>query len=173
MIERPNAVSVDGHPLTLLGPEIKVGDKAPDFSVISADFSEITLESSAGRIRMILSVGSLDTDVCDAETKRFNDELSGFAQDIEVLCISCDLPFAQVRWCGQSNVERVKTLSDHRDVSFGTAYGTLVKESRLLSRAIFIIDVNDVVQYVQYVPDVSQHPDYDSALEALRKIVTI
>jgi len=170
MVERANGVTVDGNPMTLLGPELQAGDKAPDFSVLANDFSEVTLASSRGKIRLILSVGSLDTGICDAETKRFNEEIAHFAGNIEVLCISCDLPFAQVRWCGDSQVDMVKTLSDHRDVNFGLAYGTLVKEARLLSRAVFIVDANDIIRYVQYVPEVAQHPDYDDAMAALRRV---
>ena len=169
-LERFGGVTVDGNPMTLVGPELHVGDKAPDFSVLAPDFSEVSLASSQGSVRLILSVGSLDTGICDAETRRFNEEIGNLEGNVAVYCISCDLPFAQARWCGFAQVDKVQTLSDHRDVSFGRAYGTLVKESRLLSRAVFIIDADDTVQYVQYVPEVGQHPDYDDVLVAIKRI---
>lgn len=166
--ERKNAVTLKGNPFTLIGPEIKVGQKAPEFSVLAGDLTAVTLASSKGKTRLIISVPSLDTPVCDAETKKFNEE-AGKIPGIELLCISVDLPFAQKRFCTASSVQCVKTLSDHRDVSFGKAYGTLIKELRLLSRAVFVIDANDTVQYVEYVKEVGQHPNYDAALAALKQ----
>jgi thiol peroxidase len=170
MIARKAAVTVDGHPCTLIGPELKIGDKAPDFHLLANDFSEVTLASSQGKVRLLLSVGSLDTGICDAEIKRFNEEAVNLHGDVVIYCISCDLPFAQARWCGTSDIDKVQTLSDHRETSFGIAYGTLVKESRLLSRAVFIVDADDRIRYVQYVPEVAQHPDYVEALTALQQI---
>lgn len=166
-IERKNGTTLKGNPFTLIGPEIKAGQKAPDFTVLAGDLSPVTLASSKGKTRLIVSVPSLDTPVCDAETRRFNEEAAKFS-GIETLVISVDLPFAQGRFCQTSGIKNVKTLSDHRDVSFGKAYGTLIKELRLLSRAIFVVDATDTVQYVEYVKEVANHPNYDAALSALK-----
>ena len=167
-IERKNGTTLKGNPFTLIGPEIKVGQKAPDFTVLAGNLSPVTLASSKGKTRLIISVPSLDTPVCDMETRRFNEEAAKFP-GVETLVISVDLPFAQGRFCQTSGISRVTALSDHRDVSFGKAYGTLIKELRLLSRAVFVIDANDVVQYVEYVKEVSSHPNYDAALNALKQ----
>src|SRR5882762_3904702 len=156
-IERKDVTAFKGNPLTLIGPEIKVGQTAPDFTALAGDLSPVTLASSKGKTRLICSVPSLDTPVCDAETRRFNEEAAKFP-GIEILVISVDLPFAQGRFCQTAGIKNVKCLSDHRDVSFGKAYGTLIKELRLLSRAIFVIGPDDKVQYVEYVKDVASHP---------------
>src|SRR5262249_2769738 len=145
----------------------KVGQKAPDFSVVAGDLSPVTLAASKGKTRLIISVPSLDTPVCDAETRRFNEE-SAKLPGVETLVISVDLPFAQGRFCHTAGIKNVKTLSDYRDVSFGKAFGTLIKELRLLSRAVFIVDPSDTVQYVEYVKEVGSHPNYDAALNALK-----
>jgi thioredoxin-dependent peroxiredoxin len=169
-IERKNATTLKGNPFTLMGAEIKVGQKAPEFTALAGDLSPVTLassNSSKGKTRLIVSVPSLDTPVCDAETRRFNEEAAKFS-GVETLVISVDLPFAQGRFCQTAGIKNVKTLSDHRDVSFGKAYGTLIKELRLLSRAIFIVDANDTISYVEYVPEVANHPNYDAALNALK-----
>jgi thiol peroxidase len=167
-IERKNGTTLKGNPFTLIGPEIKVGQKAPDFTVLTGNLSPVTLASSKGKTRLIISVPSLDTPVCDMETRRFNEEAAKFP-GVETLVISVDLPFAQGRFCQTAGISSVKTLSDHRDVSFGRAYGTLIKELRLLSRAVFIVDASDTVQYVEYVKEVSSHPNYDAALGALKE----
>ncbi|RMF62161.1 MAG: thiol peroxidase [Calditrichaeota bacterium] len=169
-VERPGAVTFKGNPLTLLGPEIKVGDKAPDFKVLAGDLSEVTLSTDSGKVRLILSVPSLDTPVCDQETKRFNTEATNFPDNVLVYTVSVDLPFAQNRWCGTEGVKNVKTLSDHRDLSFGDAFGTHVKELRLLSRAVFLIDADDTVRYVEYVPEIGEHPNYEAAIEAIKSL---
>src|SRR5438552_8064844 len=156
--ERKGGTTFKGNPLTLIGPEIKVGQKAPDFTALAGDLSPVTLVSSKGKTRLILSVPSLDTPVCDAETRRFNDEAAKMS-GIEVLVISMDLPFAQGRFCQTAGIKNLKTLSDHRDASFGRAYGTLIKELRLLSRAIFIVDPSDKVQSVEYVRELTTHPN--------------
>lgn len=169
-VERAGAVTFKGNPLTLMGAEVKVGDKAPNFRVLANDLSEVTLDTDKGKARLILSVPSLDTPVCEAETRRFNVEAIKFSDNIVVYTISCDLPFAQSRWCGTADVKNVKTLSDHRDLSFGEAYGTWVKELRLLSRAVFLVDENDTLQYVEYVPEIAEHPNYDAVIEAVRKV---
>ncbi len=169
-IERKGAVTFQGKPLTVIGPELKVGDGAPDFKVLSNDLKEVTLKSSAGKVRLISVVPSLDTGICDAQTRRFNKEAAKFGDDVVVLTISADLPFAQKRWCGAAGVNQVDVLSDHLNMSFGDAYGTHIKELRLEQRSIFIVDKDDVIRYVQYVPEVAQHPDYDDALAALKEL---
>jgi thiol peroxidase len=167
-IERKNATTLKGNPFTLIGPEIKVGQKAPDFTVLAGDLSPVTLVSSKGKTRLIIAVPSLDTPVCDAETRKFNEEAAKLS-GVETLVISVDLPFAQGRFCQTAGIKNVKTLSDHRDVSFGKAYGALIKELRLLCRAVFVVDPSDTVQYVEYVKEVANHPNYDAALGALKQ----
>lgn len=171
-LERRGAVTLKGKPLTLVGPEIKVGDKAPNFKALAHDLSEVTLDTDRGKVRLYLSVPSLDTAVCDAETRRFNQEAANFPNTVAVYTISCDLPTAQKRWCGVANVTNLKTLSDHRDLSFGAAYGTWIKETRLLSRAVFLVDKDGVVRYVEYVPEIGQEPNYEVALAAVKKLIS-
>lgn len=160
-------VTFKGKPVTLLGNEVKVGDKASNFTVLANDLSEVTLENTKGQVRIITSVPSLDTGVCDAEIRRFNEEASGL-DNVKVLTVSVDLPFAQKRWCAAAGIENVQTLSDHRDLSFGEAYGVAIKELRLLARAVFVIDSSDTVTYVEYVNEVTEHPNYEAALEAAK-----
>ena len=167
--ERPNAVTFKGNPLTLIGQEIKAGDKAPNFQVIARDLSPVTLDSSKGKVRLISVVPSLDTPVCDQQTRRFNDEAEKLPANVEVLTVSVDLPFAQARFCGAANIDRVKILSDHRELSFGQAYGVLIKELKLLARSVFVIDATDRIQYVELVKEVTNHPNYDAALAAAKK----
>ncbi len=171
-VERTGVVTGRGKPLTLIGPGLKPGDKAPNFKVLANDLSEITLDTDKGKVRLYLSVPSLDTAVCDAETRRFNQEAANFPSGVAVYAISCDLPFAQKRWCGVSNVSNLKTASDHRDLSFGTAYGTLIKETRWLCRAVFLVDKDGVLKYVEYVPEVSSEPNYEAALKAVKAVVS-
>ena len=166
--ERPGAVTFLGNPLTAVGSELKVANKAPGFSVLSNDLKPVTLADSAGKVRLLSVVPSLDTPVCDMQTRRFNQEASSLGDNVVILTLSMDLPFAQKRWCGAAGVDCVQTLSDHRDASFGLAYGTLIKELRLLSRAIFVIDANDTIRYVEYVKEISSHPNYDAALGATK-----
>ena len=172
-IERPGAVTLQGKPQTVIGPMLKPGDKAPDFKLLANDLSEVTLADSAGKVRLISVVPSLDTGICDAQTRRFNEEAASFGDDVVVLTVSVDLPFAQKRWCGAAGVDRVQTLSDHRDMNFGNAYGTHVKELRLEQRAIFVVDRDDVIRYVEYVPEISQHPNYEAALAAVRQVAEV
>ena len=166
--ERKGAVTFKGNPVTLVGPELKAGDKAPDFKVLGKGLAEITLASSKGKTRLISVVPSVDTPVCEMQTKRFNEEASKLPSNVEVLTVSMDLPFAQARFCGAQNADKITPLSDHRDASFGKAYGVLIKELRLLTRAVFIVGQDDKIQYVEYVKEVTQHPDYDKALGALK-----
>lgn len=169
-VERSNALTLDGKPLTVIGPTLKPGDNAPEFNLVANDLSEVTLADSAGRIRLINVVPSLDTGVCDMQTRRFNQEAAGFGDRVLVLAVSADLPFAQSRWCGAAGVERVQTLSDHRAMAFGGAYGTHIKELRLEQGAVFVVDQDDVIRYVEYVPEMSQQADYEAALAALSRL---
>lgn len=166
--ERKGAVTFKGNPLTLIGAEVKVGDKAPDFKALAKDLSEVTLASSKGKTRLISVVPSLDTPVCELQTKRFNEEASKLPSDVVVLTVSADLPFAQTRFCGAQHADKIQCLSDHRDTSFGKAYGVLIKELRLLARAIFVIGPDDKVKYAEYVKEVTNHPDYEKALASLK-----
>lgn len=168
MTERAGAVTLRGNPFTLVGPEIKPGQKAPDFTLLTNDLKPFTLASSAAKVRILSVVPSLDTPVCDAQTRRFNEEASKLP-GVEILSISVDLPFAQKRWCGAAGVDKVTTLSDHRDASFGRAYGTLIKELRLDARAIFVLDPDNTVRHVEYVKEVAEHPNYEAALAAARE----
>ena len=170
-MERKNVVTVKGNGITLLGDEVKVGQKAQDFKVLNTGLEEVTLSSFKNKIKLIASVPSLDTPVCDLEIKRFNDEASKLSKDLVIIFISMDLPFAQKRFCQANEIKAVKTLSDHRDADFGWKFGVLIKEMRLLARAIFILDKNDVIKYIQIVPELASPPDYDRALSALKKIV--
>ncbi|HYO82831.1 MAG TPA: thiol peroxidase [Bryobacteraceae bacterium] len=165
--ERPGATTFKGNPLTLVGPELKPGDKAPDFEAVDKTMQPVTLASTSGQVRIISVVPSLDTPVCDMQTKRFNDE-SAKLDGIRIYTVSMDLPFAQVRWCGSFGVDNVTMLSDHRSASFGEAYGVLIREWRILSRAIFVLDENDVVRYAEYVREVAEHPDYEAALQVAK-----
>ncbi|MEM1502397.1 thiol peroxidase [Domibacillus sp. 8LH] len=160
-------VTFKGNPMTLIGDEVKVGDKAPDFTVLANDLSPVTLADTAGKVRLISVVPSIDTGVCDAQTRRFNEEAAKL-DNVEVLTISADLPFAQKRWCAAAGLENVKTLSDHRDFSFAQAYGVGMQELRLLARSVFVIDSSDTVTYVEYVGEGTDHPDYAAAIEAAK-----
>lgn len=169
-MERKNVVTVKGNAITLLGEEAKAGQKAQDFKALNTVLEEVTLSSFKNKIKLIASVPSLDTPVCDLEIKRFNDEAAKLSKDLAVIFISMDLPFAQKRFCQANEIKAVKTLSDHRDADFGQKFGVLIKEMRLLARAIFILDKSDVIRYVQIVPELSSPPDYERALEALKKV---
>ena len=171
MIERKGIVTMHGGPLTLIGAEVKAGQKAPDFTVVDNDFGALTLASSKGKVRLFSVVPSLDTPVCDLQTQRFESEANKMPGDFVLYTVSMDLPFAQKRYCGAHSISRVKTVSDHKSGSFGEAYGALIKELRLLARSIFIVDASDTVRYVEYVKEVSTHPDYTKALAALKEIL--
>jgi thiol peroxidase len=155
-----------GSPLKLVGPELKVGDKAPDFELTGSDLKPVTL-GDGGTVRIFSVVPSLDTPVCDAQTKRFNDEIAKL-DGVEVLTVSMDLPFAQSRWCGAMGVDKVKMLSDHKTGSFGAAYGTLIEPWRIESRAIFVVGKDNTLKHVEYVPEVADHPNYENALAAAK-----
>jgi len=166
-VERPGATTLRGNPLTVLGPALKPGEKAPDFKAVDDSLKDVNLAGTGSGVRIFSVVPSLDTPVCDAQTKRFNEE-AGKLPDVKIYTISMDLPFAQKRWCGAYGVDHVKMVSDHRDGSFGEAYGTLIKDLRIMSRAIFVVDKDNVIRHVEYVKEVADHPDYEAALAAAR-----
>jgi thiol peroxidase len=170
MSERPGIITLHGNPLTLVGEEIKVGMPAPDCEVVDNDLKPVKLSAFRGRTVIVTAVPSLDTPVCDIETRRFNDEAALLGPDVQIITISMDLPFAQKRWCGAASVAKVKTFSDHRQAEFGQAYGILIKELRLLARTVFIIDAAGTVQYIQLVKEVSNEPNYEEIMQALQKI---
>ena len=166
-MERAGATTLKGNPLTLIGPELKAGDSAPDFTLTGGDLKPVTLKDTGGQVRIISVVPSLDTPVCDAQTKRFNEEAAKLS-GVDIITVSMDLPFAQKRWCGAFGVDRIKMLSDHRSGSFGEAYGTLIKDLRIESRAIFVLDKDNIIRHVEYVKEVADHPNYDAALAAAK-----
>lgn len=170
MKERTGIVTMRGNPLTLVGNEPKVGEMAPEFTALDNNLAPVQLSSFRGKVCILSSVPSLDTPVCDLETRKFNEEASRLGPEVVILTISMDLPFAQKRWCAASGVDRVQTLSDHRDASFGAAYGVLIKELRLLARAVFLVDRKGTLQYVQIVKELTNEPDYESVLDALKKL---
>ena len=169
--ERTGIITFKGNPMTLLGPELKMGEPAPGFTVVDTALNPVTLESYAGKIKVISAVPSLDTPVCDMETRRFNQEAAGFPDRVAVLTVSLDLPFAQKRWCGAAGIDRVVTLSDYQERSFALAYGVLIKELKLLSRSIFVVDEANVIRYIQHVAEVTHEPDYDAVLAAVRGLL--
>ncbi|UCG48068.1 MAG: thiol peroxidase [Phycisphaerales bacterium] len=168
MTERKGVITMKGNPLTLLGDEIKVGQQAPECEVVANDLSAVKLSSFRGKVCIISSVPSLDTPVCDTMTHRFNEEAGRLGGDVVVLTVSMDLPFAQKRWCGAAGVENVRTLSDHRDASFGRAYGVLIKELRLLARAVFVVNKQGVIRYIEVVNELTEQPDYEAAIKAAK-----
>src|SRR6185503_5333671 len=159
--------TLKGNPFTLVGPELKTGDAAPDFTLVDNGLKPVTLKDTSG-VRIISVVPSLDTPVCDAQTKRFNEEAAKLP-GVDIITVSMDLPFAQKRWCGAFGVDKVKMLSDHKDASFGKNYGTLIDDLRIESRAIFVLDANNKVVHAEYVKEVADHPNYEDALGAARK----
>ena len=171
MEERKGLITMEGEPLTLVGNEVKVGDPAPDCEVVANDLSPAKFSSFRGKVCIICSVPSLDTSVCDMETRRFNEEAGRIGYDVAVLTISMDLPFAQKRWCGAAGVTNVQTLSDHRSASFGQAFGVLIKDLRLLARAVFVIDKEGTIRYTEIVNELTHEPDYEAVLKAAKKFV--
>lgn len=171
MGERSGIITMKGNPLTLTGKEVRVGDPAPACEMIANDLSPVKLSSYQGKICVISSVPSLDTPICDIQTRRFNKEAADLSADVTILTVSMDLPFAQKRWCGAAGVDKVITLSDHRDAAFGKAFGVLIKELRLLARAVFIVDREGVIRYVRIVKEVASEPDYPAVIAALNTLV--
>lgn len=171
MNEKTGLVTMQGKPLTLVGHELKVGDRAPDFVALDSELNLISLNAYRGKVCIIASVPSLDTPVCEIETKRFNKEAAALGPDVRILVMSMDLPFAQKRWCAAEGVEHLQTLSDHRDASFGSAYGVLIKELRLLARSVFVVDRDGKVTYIQLVDEITREPDYNEVLKAVRGLL--
>ena len=169
-MEDKRIVKMKGQELTLSGSPVKVGDSAPDFEVVANDLSQVKLSSFQGKICLIASVPSLDTSVCDTEIRKFNEQATSLADNVVVLAVSMDLPFAQGRWCGAAGVKNVQTLSDYRYADFGEKFGVLIEELRLLARAVFIVDEEGIIRYIQIVEEVSHEPDYEETLEALKGI---
>ena len=166
-MERPGATTMRGNPLTLVGPELKPGDSAPDFNLVDGSLKPVTLKDTGNQVRIISVIPSLDTPVCDAQTKRFNEEAAKMP-GVDIITVSMDLPFAQKRWCGAFGVDKVKMLSDHKEASFGSNYGTLIKDLRIESRAIFVIDPENKIRHAEYVKEVADFPNYEAALTAAR-----
>ncbi|RMH71229.1 MAG: thiol peroxidase [Gemmatimonadetes bacterium] len=171
MSNRPAAVTMKGNPLTLTGNEIKVGDTIPAVTVLDNGLQPVDLSSFKGKTIIISAVPSLDTPVCDAETRKFNEYATSLGDDVVVLTISMDLPFAQKRWCGAAGIENVQTLSDYKDAAFGEAFGVLIKELRLLARCVFVVDKEGIVRYIQLVKEVAEEPNYDDVIAAVKSVL--
>lgn len=169
-MERDDAVTMKGNPITLIGPELKKGDQAPDFRCMEAFGSEIDLGSFGDDVKVFNVVVSVDTPVCDVQIRRFNEEAAGLSDSVQIITVSMDLPFAQSRYCAAAEVERVRTASDYQHASFGEAYGVLIKENRLLARSIFVVGPDNTLAHVEYVGDIVNEPDYEAALAAIRSI---
>jgi thioredoxin-dependent peroxiredoxin len=168
--ERPNAFDFWG-PKTLVGPELRAGDQAPTFSLTRARNESVTNQQFSGKPLVISVVPSIDTGTCSRQTRRFNEEAARLGEAVSILTVSADLPFAQARWCGAEGIDKVIMASDHKDMSFGDAYGTHIKELRLDSRAVFVVDADSIIRYAEYVPLAGQEPNYDAALATLKELV--
>jgi len=169
MEERRGIVTMNRNSVTLIGPDIKVGDKAPDFTALNSELLDVKLSDFSGKTKVISVTPSLDTPVCDIETRRFNQEAAGLGADVQILTISMDLPFAQKRWCGAHDIKSVLTLSDYREAAFGATYGVLIKDLRLLARAVFVVDREGRIRYIQLVKEITTEPDYRAVIEAVKK----
>lgn len=170
-MERSGVITFQGNPLTLLGPALKPGDKAPAFTLFDGEMKPFGLSDLSGKIKLLSVTPSLDTPVCDLQLRRFNAEAASLPGDVMVLNVSMDLPFAISRFCTSAGIDKAKALSDHRDAAFGLAYGVLIKELRLLARAIFVLDRSDMIRYVEIVPEITNHPDYEKAVAAAKQIL--
>ncbi|MHC4882513.1 MAG: thiol peroxidase [Planctomycetota bacterium] len=170
-MERENAITFKGGPLTLVGDEVAVGQPAPDFTAAANDLSPYKLSDDKGKVVVISAVPSLDTPVCDTQTRKFNEAAVALGDDVVIVTISMDLPFAQARWCGAAGVKQVKTVSDYKGADFGSKYGLLIKELHLLARAVLVVDQQGTLQHCQLVPEVTEEPDYDAAIEAAKKLL--
>lgn len=174
-IERAGAVTLKGNPLTVIGPALKVGDKAPDVAISTDVFGQKRLhilKDTAGKVRLISAIPSLATGICDAQTRRFNLEAANLGDKVAIITVSADLPFAQANWCAAAGVDKILIGSDHADMAFGDAYGTHIKELRLEQRSVFVVDAKGVIRYIEYVPEIAQHPNYDAALDAVKKLIS-
>jgi thioredoxin-dependent peroxiredoxin len=168
-MDRPNAIKIKGNPMTLTGNPVKIGDPAPNFTALNSDMQPVTFSDSKGKVRLISVATSLDTSVCDTQTVTFNKRVAELGDDVALFTITMDLPFAQKRFCVQKAVDRVTMLSDYKDASFGESYGLLIKELRLLGRAVVVVDRNDKISYMQVASENTEEPDYDSALNAVKQ----
>ncbi len=171
MSERDDEVTMNGKSMNLSGNKLKIGDRAPDFEVIDNNLKPACLKNFSEKVLILSAVPSLDTSVCDMETRRFNMEAEHLNKNIKILTISMDLPFAQKRWCGAAGVDRVVTLSDYKTASFGQAYGVLIKELRLLARAVFVLDKDRIIRHIQLVREITEQPDYTAVLDVAKKLV--
>lgn len=169
--KKTGVITFKGNPMTLLGPELKIGAAAPEFKVVDNGLQPVTLADSQGQVRLITVVPSLDTPVCDTMTRKFNEEAAKLPENVVVYTISLDLPFAQKRWCGNAGIEKVKTLSDYQERSFGLNYGLLIDELKLLARAVLVIDQKGTIAYQEIVKEVTAEPDYTAALAAARALL--
>ena len=169
--ERSGVITFKGNPMTLYGPELKVGDPAPYFHVVDNALQAVTRDDAKGKIQLITAVPSIDTPVCDTMSRKFNEEASLLPADVVVYTVSLDLPFAQKRWCGAAGIDKVKMLSDYQDRSFGLNYGVLIRELKLLARSVFVLDRDETIAYIQIVPEVTAEPDYAAALAAVKKLL--
>ncbi|MEN6385987.1 MAG: thiol peroxidase [Phycisphaerales bacterium] len=169
-MERKGIVTMKGNPITLIGNEVKVGQKAPDFEVTANDMSPVKFSSFGGKACIICSVPSLDTPVCNTMTRKFNEEAGKMGDDVKSITISMDLPFAQARWCGAAGIKNVLTLSDYKDAQFGNAFGMLIKDLRLLARGVFVVDKQGIIRYASIMPDITNEPNYNEVLEAVKKL---
>jgi thiol peroxidase len=171
MNERKGVITFKGGPLTLVGPELKVGQKAPDATLTANDLSEVKISSFAGKVVVLSCVPSLDTPVCDIQTRKFNETAGQMGKDVVILTVSMDLPFAQARWCGAAGVKNVKTLSNYKDAQFAASYGLLIKELHLITRAVIVLDKQQAIRYIQIVPEVTTEPDYNAVLQAVKGLL--
>jgi thiol peroxidase len=171
IMERENAITFKGNPLTLVGEAVSVGQQAPDFTAAANDLSPYKLSDDRGKVVVISAVPSLDTPVCDTQTRKFNESAASLGDEVVIVTISMDLPFAQARWCGAAGVDQVKTVSDYNGVDFGTQYGLLIKELHLLARAVLVVDQAGILQYSQLVSEVTEEPDYDAVIDVVKKLL--
>lgn len=171
MEAQKEVVTMKGNPLSLIGTSVDVGNVAPDFEVLDETLSPVKFSEFAGKVCVISAVPSLDTEVCDMQTRRFNEEAEKLGPDVQIITISMDLPFAQSRWCGAAGISNIKVFSDYRDVSFGQAYGVVIAELRLLARSIFVVDKDGILRYKEIVSELTNEPDYDSAIEAVKQLL--
>lgn len=172
MTERKGVITFRKREMTIIGDDLKIGDKAPEFEVLNQEWNIVQgLGSTAGKVRIIGALPSLETSVCDVETRRFNQEASNLSPDIAILMVSADLPYTQARWCGAAGIDRVSVLSDSLKKDFGSKYGVLMKEVGVLRRAIFVVDRHGTVQYAAYMPTIGEEPDYEAVLAAARKLL--
>ncbi|MEK3881681.1 thiol peroxidase [Paenibacillus sp. PL2-23] len=169
--ERTGAATLKGNPITLIGPELKAGDQAPDFTLNKSLTETVSLQDYAGKVKLISVIPSIDTGVCDAQTRRFNEAAAALGDNVVILTVSVDTPFAQARWCGAAGVDKVVMLSDYKNNSFGEAYGVLIKELALDMRSIFVIDGSNKLTYVEYLAEMTEHPNYEQAIEAAKALI--